>query len=452
MSWVTPVGLEHTHTLCGAHSIRKADPRDTPCAGCLTASESTTTSGCEAGYVRPTNISVLLITDVPSSYAEIVRLQLFNSSAFTRVDLLQLDTGSNTGVPTLQYLQGYQAVFLFLNNYVAGLANRTVEYWYTGGAVVASAPAICNNLGERFNSEGFALLGSIQCDAWESSSFSSGNVSNAASPLMANVSSLSQLQCYTVSGSVINGGVVVASWDSGKPLVVRGSKNGRSLVTLYLYPLSSDYAWYSLGPASSLSALLRNAVVYSTCVTRCSSACTARAACAPGSYIAPGSSSSSTCTTCMPGSYSPGTGMTACILCTPGTFQTGVGMSACKACPTGTNSSAVGAKTSSVCVKGNNLAPEALTLPPTQPGTGPCELSDLTWIRIVSVLGRAAWTGGLGELINNEVQAWVCILHQFAHPACPSPPDLACFVFNERSGLFAYWGPNSQLKLHTKGS
>ena len=133
----------------------------------------------------------------------------------------------------------------------------------------------------RANKE-LALLGGTQC-AWEGASFSAGSRVNATSPLMANVSSMSQSQGYTVSGSMINGGVVVASWDSGKPLVVRGSKNRRSLVTLYLYPLSSDYAWYSLGPALSLSALLKNAVVYSTCVTRCSSACTARAACAPRS-------------------------------------------------------------------------------------------------------------------------------------------------------------------------
>ena len=288
-----------------------------PCAGCLTPGVSTTTAGCEAGYLRPTSIGVLLISDTANNdgqaWPENVRVQLSNTGAFARVDRLQMAAGSS--LPTLQYLQGYQAVFLFIENYYAGLSDRVVEYWYAGGAVVASAPGICNNLRERFDSEGFALLGSVQC-AWEGASFSTSNIVQTSSPLMSSVSSMSQTGGFTVSGSAINGGVVVATWSSGKPLVVRGTKNGRLLVTLYLYPTSSAQRWDLLGPASSLSTLLKNAVVYSACSSACA------AACAPGSYT----SSGSTCTQCGAGTYSTASGATApaaCVNCAAGAFSSG---------------------------------------------------------------------------------------------------------------------------------
>ncbi len=51
----------------------------------------------------------------------------------------------------------------------------------------------------------------------------------------------------------------------------------------------------------------------------------------------------------------------------------------------------------------------------------------------------------------NAQQAWVCVLVESANAgagsSCPSPPDLACFVYNEEEESFVYWGRNSVLRL-----
>jgi hypothetical protein len=46
-------------------------------------------------------------------------------------------------------------------------------------------------------------------------------------------------------------------------------------------------------------------------------------------------------------------------------------------------------------------------------------------------------------------QVWACVRVDSA-PAgavCPSPPDLACYVYDEEKGAFSYWGRNSALRL-----
>jgi hypothetical protein len=50
-------------------------------------------------------------------------------------------------------------------------------------------------------------------------------------------------------------------------------------------------------------------------------------------------------------------------------------------------------------------------------------------------------------------QAWACVRVDSAPPGtvCPSPPDLACFVYDEEKGAFYFWGPNSAL-LFTKAT
>jgi hypothetical protein len=46
------------------------------------------------------------------------------------------------------------------------------------------------------------------------------------------------------------------------------------------------------------------------------------------------------------------------------------------------------------------------------------------------------------------MQAWVCMARNFSDSACPSPPqDHACYVFNEATRRFAYWGRDSYLQL-----
>ena len=107
----------------------------------------TTAAGCDAGYIRPASIAVLLNSDAldhggSQARPEDVRAQLTGTGAFTKVDLLLLGAASN--VPTLRGLLAYQAVFVLTEKYIPGLANRTV-----GGAVVASAPGVCGRHARR---------------------------------------------------------------------------------------------------------------------------------------------------------------------------------------------------------------------------------------------------------------------------------------------------------------
>ncbi len=49
-------------------------------------------------------------------------------------------------------------------------------------------------------------------------------------------------------------------------------------------------------------------------------------------------------------------------------------------------------------------------------------------------------------------QVWACTRvdpGSSSAAACPSPPDLACFIYDEEAAIFVYWGPNSALRLVT---
>ena len=88
--------------------------------------------------MRLSSITVLVISDVLNedgdAWPEAVRAQLVRTSSFAGVDLLQLSATSS--LPTLDSLQRYQAVVVFVEHYHAGLANLTVDYGQGGGAVI----------------------------------------------------------------------------------------------------------------------------------------------------------------------------------------------------------------------------------------------------------------------------------------------------------------------------
>ncbi len=63
--------------------------------------------------------------------------------------------------------------------------------------------------------------------------------------------------------------------------------------------------------------------------------------------------------------------------------------------------------------------------------------------------GRQAHAPHQRSNAQRNAQAWACVRIDSA-PAgavCPPPPDLACFVYDEERGAFAYWGRNSALRL-----
>jgi hypothetical protein len=179
--------------------------------------------------------SVLIVA--ASSYVSDVRSQLL-SQGFPVVDIFN----AATGTPTLSQLQPYTAVLVFSDacfQNPTGLGNVVADYFDGGGRVVATTfvfvPSFtCGYLGGRFSS--YALMSATH---QLNSTSSLGPIHEPGSPLLAGVSTLTAAAAYRQIGSPINGGIVVAAWADGTPLIVRGTKNGRNRVDLNFYPPSS---------------------------------------------------------------------------------------------------------------------------------------------------------------------------------------------------------------------
>ena len=72
-----------------------------------------------------------------------------------------------------------------------------------------------------------------------------------------------------------------------------------------------------------------------------------------------------------------------------------------------------------------------------------CNL-DLTWREVnirESLSPPTAWTGGLGKLMTDEVEVWVCMAgHRCAHAGVPHDENnIFCFVYHELHDVFIPW-------------
>ena len=68
------------------------------------------------------------------------------------------------------------------------------------------------------------------------------------------------LPLWESPGKLVNGAIVVASWSSGRPLIVCGVVKGRNRVDVNLYAPSSDAIFYSWKGDGAI--ILRNALLY----------------------------------------------------------------------------------------------------------------------------------------------------------------------------------------------
>ncbi len=200
---------------------------------------------------------LLLAADIGDSALTSLKTRMEATGAFTRVDIFN----AYTGTPTLAKLQEYSSVLFWTNYHLANkvtLGNNLADYFDSGGRVViatfgylSSSSWPNNNVAGRWLTDGynlFALGGQAQ------SSASLGTVVEPSSPLMSGVSTLSANPFHYGTGAVANGGVVVAYWSNGRPLVVRGTVNGRNRVDLELFPPSY---WTGDGVR-----LMQNALLY----------------------------------------------------------------------------------------------------------------------------------------------------------------------------------------------
>ena len=222
---------------------------------------------CSSGAVSDCN-SVLVVYAADPSRGVDVQTKLLSTGAFLHVNTFD----ARWGTPTEQQLDKYDAVLIFSGPTFGDavlLGDRLAAYHDRGGGVIVCALAnaglsrLKGAYGEAAN--GYALL-NYAAGIISELPGSLGLVLDPTSPLLNGVDSFAASTAYRSTAPVITGrGVVVARWRSAgeEPLVVRGERNGRTLVELNIYPPSSseDSRFW----AGSGAALLRNALKFLRC-------------------------------------------------------------------------------------------------------------------------------------------------------------------------------------------
>lgn len=179
---------------------------------------------CKQGLCKPLNL--IVIGDAGGAYVTCVVSGL--TGYFGTVTTV-------TGVPTPTDLAAADAVLVFNNgalNDPAGLGNALADFFDAKGRVVEAlyGTGALGPLAGRWSTDGYRVLtGSYSGDA-----VSLGTIAEPMSPLMAGVTTLGATR--SVMGSAINNGIVVASFNNGQPIVVRGTKNGHNRVDIALFP------------------------------------------------------------------------------------------------------------------------------------------------------------------------------------------------------------------------
>lgn len=188
-----------------------------------------------------TQAQVIIIHAVNQSYADDVKTKLSASGLIAgNLDLFDARTAV---APTLSELLAYKAVFVFSDspfNNPVGLGNVLADYVDAGGGVVQATFSnfTAYALAGRWETENYVpmALGSY------GTSTTLGTISDPSSPIMAGVNSLSSGSSgyYSSATTLRAGGVLIASWADGAPLVVLNSNFNNRVLMLNMYPPSSD--------------------------------------------------------------------------------------------------------------------------------------------------------------------------------------------------------------------
>ncbi|MFA5508253.1 MAG: hypothetical protein WC423_22710, partial [Vulcanimicrobiota bacterium] len=203
-------------------------------------------------------ISVALVHADSDNYAADVQAKLTATGVFSVVD----DIDAETSTPTLADLQDYDAVLVWSNSPFSNptaLGDVLADYFDGGGRVVtAQASSVTNYaIGGRFLDDYLMILVGATT-AFPSDSL--GTINEPGSPLLVDVTTFAATNSLSSTGGAINGGIVVAEWGNGRPLVVRGNFNGRNRVDLNFFPPSSNvFANYWTGDGAEL---MRNALLF----------------------------------------------------------------------------------------------------------------------------------------------------------------------------------------------
>jgi hypothetical protein len=208
--------------------------------------------------------TVLVFEESTAAWGQGVVTTLMGTSLFTSVTLWDYDT---QGLPTLQQLSNYDAVLAWTDGGVpAGdqtlLGDRLADFYDAGGVVVTATFATCGNgnlgITGRWQAQGYTLMTNWLSQSQPSGSL--GTINEPLSPIMAGVNTLSMTSGYRCPGTPAAGATVVAQWNNGDPMVIRGVKNGRNRVDLNFFPPPNNV--FSSGWVGDGAALLANALLY----------------------------------------------------------------------------------------------------------------------------------------------------------------------------------------------
>src|SRR5262249_25608362 len=153
---------------------------------------------------------------------------------------------ANLATPTVQQLQQYTAVVTYSRNPyndATALGDNLATYFDAGGRVVVTGWALSDMpkyvLAGRFGTRGNGYM-FLDPGPNHTSMTSRGVISEPMSPLVSGVKSLSQPRAFRMTGPIVNGGITVAAWGDGLPLIVRGKAKGRNRADINFYPASSN--------------------------------------------------------------------------------------------------------------------------------------------------------------------------------------------------------------------
>jgi hypothetical protein len=217
--------------------------------------------GVENNGCAPEQLAI--VAAAPPGYADEVRTQLMATMKFGVINIYD----ASLMTPTLADLQAHQAVLVFSDKLFASpiaLGDVLADYYDGGGRVVLALFAT-TGMGTRIqgkfgNAAGKYLITNPGGTLTTPTNDGLGKINAAQSPLLRDVTAFAYIGSVKSQGGVINGGVVVAEWESGVPLIVRGTVDSRNRVDLNFYPpqtQSGMTAWSGDGIA-----MIRNAVLF----------------------------------------------------------------------------------------------------------------------------------------------------------------------------------------------